>query len=126
MLVLNAARNCPADRFRSADGHPDATALTHCGPEEASRILDGLQPINRYADHRGITAEDLAQTDRHVAEVACGHLLIRTALRAAPRLTDVAAALRPAADSPRAVVAVTALATIALRKIASRPNGSAN
>ncbi|AXK35793.1 hypothetical protein DVA86_27345 [Streptomyces armeniacus] len=124
VLVMLTAQHCPAVPFRRPDGRPDAVALTHCRREEARLVLDGLQPINRDSGQPEVAIDDLTRTNRPPAHVRRARVLIDTALQAAPPMGDVVAALRPAADSPRAMVVVTALATIALRKVTSRTGGA--
>ena len=114
VLLLITAHNCPTDRYRTADGRPDAEALTQDRPVDALRILDAAALASRFHG-RPVTAEDISAAERQASAVETARPIIRAALDAAPRLTDVAAALRPAADSLPVVTAVVSLATVALR-----------
>ncbi|WP_059007847.1 hypothetical protein [Streptomyces specialis] len=108
VLLLAAAHNCPTDRYRTPDGRPDAAALTDDRPVDALRVLDAAALISPF-HQRAVTAQDIAAAERQADAVNRARPLIQPALDAAPRLADIAAALRPAGDSLPVISAVVSL-----------------
>lgn len=88
---------------------------------DAQRIADTAALVAQFHG-RPVTDEGLRAAEQQAEALTDVRPLIQVALDAAPRLSGIAAALRPAGGDLHAISAVISLATVALARVIHPPD----